>query len=295
MTINSFNRGNSLPRITRNQAINPITTTASSGGTKTTNGGYAIHTFTGTETLSLTYATTGPVSYAPPRNRVIKSSIGAASLSIEYLVVGGGASGQTGHERGGAGGHVATGTFATSSTSLPVSVGAGGASQPNNNNNGQGSPGSPSSFGPVTTPSAPSGGSGPTGAPVGSKGVGAAGNNDPVPARAGGNGAQSSISGTNLYYGGGGGGAGGAGYETSPGGDGGYGGGGGGGTGPGGPGGRPGNPNGTYGSGTGPAGGSGATNTGGGGGSGGINNCGNVYCPGQAGGSGIIIAKFLQV
>lgn len=291
MTINSFNRGNSLSRIGRNVTSVINKTTASSGGTKTTSGSYAIHTFTGSTTLSLTFPAIPSISYAPSTNKVLKTT-SLTALSVEYLIVGGGAGGQSGHERGGAGGQVITGTLVNVSAPISVTVGGGGpASSPGPN--GAGNAGSPSSFGPISTSSAPSGGPGPApnNASAGSGGIGAPGTNG---SRAGGNGVQSSISGTNLYYGGGGGGAGGSGFETSTGGNGGYGGGGGGGTGPGGPGGRPGNQNETYGSNT-PSGGSAAAaNTGGGGGSGGIGWCGTTYCGGNAGGSGIIIAKFLQ-
>ena len=157
--------------------IGPIIAT---GGTKGTTGLYTIHTFTASGALT----------------------VSGGSGNVEYLVVGGGAGGQSGHERGGAGGQVITGTLLNVSAPISVTVGGGGPAS-GNGPNGAGNAGSPSSFGPISTSSAPSGGPGPApnNASAGSGGIGAPGTGE---SRAGGAGAQSSITGSNLYYGGGG-------------------------------------------------------------------------------------------
>ena len=298
MPFNRLNRGKSLSKIQGTLNVSE-SITAATGGAVTYAAGKTIHTFTGTGPLSLSSSTNpATVSYSPSTVSYRKIGSTVAAAAVEYLVVAGGSSGDGGHQEGGAGGQVLIGSTPVSSPRT-ITVGGGGPATPNDND--VYNIGNPSSFGPeiIATGGAAGGpgvGPAPENAAIGSFGIGSGGSNSvsgpTLENRRGGNGLQSSISGTNLYYGGGGGGAGGAGYETSQGGRGGYGGGGGGGTGPGGSGGTPGNQNGTYGSPTGPGGDVGAINSGGGGGSGGIGFCGPVYCPGRQGGSGIVIIAY---
>jgi len=297
---------------------------STSNGSSTTAGDYTVVTYTGSTSTTLTLDSgsgTPPAGKSPGSGR--ESTIGAnvSPASFDVLVVGGGMPGQGGHANGGHGGGAVEATVTLASTTpYPLTVGGGGATP--SNYNGAQSSGNPSSGFSQTIPGAPSpSGSKPNyyGYSRGECKRGTAGSpsgpytgrniyhptegpvaGDPISGpspnygRRGGNGLYSEITGTGVYYGGGGGGAGGNGYETSQGGKGGFGGGGGGGTGPGGSGGQPGTPSGTYGSSTGPGGGGGATNSGGGGGSGGIGFCGSTYCVGKAGGSGIIIIRYLR-
>jgi len=207
-------------------------------------------------------------------------------ISVQYLVVGGGASGWLGHSHGGGGGQAVSGSVdATLSLNYSVSIGAGGAGPATGGSAYEGNSGSPSFAVGISAV----GGNGPEGtgpppsfAARGSRGTGAAG----VEAgpgsvtRNGGDGsymANFTIAGTpSGWYGGGGGSAGGNGYESSAGGTGGQGGGGTGGTGNAQP----------------PT--VAAANTGGGGSGGGIGWCGSIYCGGVRtnGGSGIVILKY---
>lgn len=296
---------------------------STTNGSPAIDGAYTVVTYTGTTNTEITISSN---SYAPPSGSSFpsfgrESSIGSVKLptSFDVLVVGGGMSGAGGHSPGGHGGGAVEDTISIGSpTTYALTVGAGSAT-PGNGSSSQSSSNPSTGFG-VSIPGIAAPASDNTnfyGYNLGSIDRAAGGGNGGGPARntygptegpvagssvpggatsktrRGGNGLYSQITGSGVYYGGGGGGAGGNGYETSQGGKGGFGGGGGGGTGPGGAGGEPGTPAGGYGSPTGPAGGAGASNTGGGGGSGGINNCGSVYCAGRAGGSGVVIIRYL--
>jgi hypothetical protein len=188
---------------------------------------------------------------------------------VSILLTGGGGGGQTGHSPGGTGGAVeeSTGLELVPGISYSVSVGGGGGASPRGPSGASGGGGGSSSFsGPSFSTLTASGG-------PGSSSQGDGGTN-PAQGRQGGPGQQTTIRGTNEYFGGGGGVAGGAGYEQSPGG-------------PGGPGG------GGYGSrccGQPAQGGTGGT--GGAGGGGGIQWCGTVYCESRAGGSGNVIISY---
>jgi hypothetical protein len=189
-------------------------------------------------------------------------------ILASVLLTGGGGGGQTGHSPGGRGGAVEETTDAelAPGVSYSVSVGGGGGASPRGPSGASGGAGGSSSFsGPGVSLTA-----------SGGDGNGSAGDNgtNPAQGRQGGPGQQTTIRGTNEYFGGGGGVAGGAGYEQSPGG-------------PGGPGG------GGYGSrccGQPAQGGTGGT--GGAGGGGGIQWCGSIYCESRAGGSGNVIISY---
>jgi hypothetical protein len=266
-------------------SINASAQVVASGGTVTNVGGYRIHTFTSSGTLTVT-----------------------DGGDVEYLVIaGGGGGGTNGGGGGGAGGfRTGTGLALDSNTSYTVTVGAGGGIETNGSNSsihtitstggGKGgnltaaggnggsgggggsaypSPGTQGAGGNGNTPSfSPSqgnnGGAGFSGgnapsnvAGGGGGGAGATGSTAPGNGGAGGNGTSSSISGSSVTYAGGGGGG------AAPGG-------GAGGTG----GGGSGSPNGGA--------GSGGTNLGGGGGGG-----ANPSLYGAAGGSGIVIIRYL--
>lgn len=117
------------------------------GGTLSyTRSGYVVHTFTGSE----------------PFNVI------SGSLSVEYVVVGGGGGGSGGafgasFGPAGAGGTLRSGTLAVTPGPYPITVGGGGARS--NPPQSTGSTGQPSVFGPVT---APGGGGGPPNGPGGS-------------------------------------------------------------------------------------------------------------------------------
>lgn len=186
-------------------------------------------------------------------------------LEAEVLLVGGGASGNDGHNAGGNGGSVEalSGIEFLPNTNFTITVGSGGAQRGNGSQNGFNS-GSSSSISGTGVSLTASGG-------TAASSAGDGGNNLPS-GRNGGNGEQWAINGT--YYGGGGGVAGGNGYETSPGGSGGLGGGG-------------------YGSTCcGTPGSAGTNGLGGGGGGGGISWCGTIYCGGRRGGSGVVIISY---
>lgn len=319
MPINRTGRNNSglLARLGRSASTNAKINSLS-GGTQTTVGGDIVRTYTGTTPVSLTVSNgiflsnNGHVQ--PTQNNSLIGPNHNPAAALRVLVVGGGMSGAGGHDIGGHGGGVIDTTIAASSGNYTISVGGGAGNTPNDSAAQNSAVGNSSAFGQTVSPApAPSSANnnyyGFKG--FGQRGTGGLGNSpntylpydgpvagQPVPgpgpavSRRGGVGFYSDITGTGTYYGGGGGLAGGVGYETSKGGHGGFGGGGGGGSGPGGPGGQYGNPNGTLGPSPGPAGASGGANTGGGGGSGGIDNCGTVYCSGNAGGSGIVIVRY---
>jgi len=194
------------------------------------------------------------------------------SFTARVLIVGGGSSGRSGHEDGGAGGQVIdTNITLTLGSSTIFNIGNGGAGGGAGGggyfNAGQNS--YITANGITTTALG--------GSSVGRGDRGGTGAYDVNLAtnRNGGNGVISNITGSNVYYGGGGGGAGGAGYEGSPGGLGGLGGGGGAGTG---------NSQNNWSNAT--------ANTGGGGGGGGVAWCGTIYCQSSDGGSGIIIVRY---
>ncbi|MBI3985063.1 MAG: DUF2341 domain-containing protein [Candidatus Levybacteria bacterium] len=283
-----------------NGTLTNMTSTAATGGTITTSGGYTIHTFTSSGTFT-------------PN---------ASLTSVEVLVVGGGGGGGGRHGGGGGGGGVRTANLAVTATPYTVTVGAGGTAAPyggqggnggdsvlstitstgggggggynngaatvNGNPGGSGGggaeatglPGGTGTAGAGNTPStSPSqGNNGGVGlgnggtndwAGGGGGGAGAAGGNATAGYQGGtgGVGVASSISGTSTYYGGGGGGAGGNNVDLN----GGAGGNGGGGRG-----------TGAYNPTTGVA---GTANTGGGGG-------GSRDAVGTTGGSGIVIVRY---
>lgn len=188
-------------------------------------------------------------------------------LNVFLLVVGGGASGTDGHNSGGMGGQVniINNLKLVVSTSYTITVGNGGSTRGDGNSGGFNS-GSNSSFS----------GNGISYDALGANQANGTGayNTNGTSGRNGGSGVQWSIN--NTYYAGGGGTAGGNGYETSAGGSGGTGGGG------------------TGSTCCSTAGTAGQANTGGGGGGGGISWCGNTYCGGRAGGSGIVIVAYLD-
>ena len=270
-----------------------LTTPAAEGGTVTTSGGYRIHTFTLSGTLTVN-----------------------KPMNVEVLVVAGGGSGgrsyrydYAGGGGGGAGGLVYNSAFAVTPQLYAITVGAGGATQTVASSRGFN--GSDSSFGTITAIGGGGGGSGSPGissgnnggsgggatfdtstngsgsagqgivgqgynggivttndAGAGGGGASAVGSNGATSGGNGGNGLSSSISGSTIWYAGGGGGGN---YYTGSAGTGGIGGGGAGGT-------------------SGSSGTAGADNTGGGGG-----GCGTFGTLGNggAGGSGIVIIRYL--
>lgn len=227
------------------------------------------------------------------------------ALDVTYLIVGGGGAGGRDAGGGGGGGAVLSGSDALSSASYSIVVGAGGAEGAdggdssfnshtangggrggNNSERGQdGGCGGGGSWNFTTAGTGSPGYSGGAGLNLGgdhTAGGGGGGANQAgiaaywsigtgAHAGNGGNGIPSAISGSTLYYGGGGGG-GTADYDPGEGGAGGEGGGGAGG----------------YGSGAGSPGTAGTTNRGGGGG-----GSGNNYNDPGAGGSGVVIIRYL--
>jgi hypothetical protein len=322
MPINRTGRNNSglLGRFGRTAATN-AKISGVTGGSGTTTGNDVVRTYTGTtpvtvNTSGLYLSTNGHIQ--PTQNTSLVGPTHNDAGPLRVLIVGGGMSGQGGHESGGHGGGAIDTTVFVAAGPQTITIGAGGAQTPNGGNGDQNSAvGNSSAFGQtipaVQVPSYHNnnfygfngGGQRATGGKPGNgpssytptEGPVA---NQPIPGpntaqnRRGGSGLYSDITGSGEWYGGGGGAAGGVSYETSKGGHGGLGGGGGGGTGPGGDGGQYGNPNGTLGPSAGPEGRAGGANTGGGGGSGGIGACGTTYCGGQAGGSGICIIRYAQ-
>lgn len=136
MTINSFNRGNSLSRITGNVSVYSSIAGPLSGG-NAANGlqpgnGYTYHTFTATGPLSLS---AGPINSISPqfttyqRSRVIKSSVAGsapnATKTVQILLVGGGGGGYS--QSGGGGGGVVHYTNLSLSGQITITVGGGGA------------------------------------------------------------------------------------------------------------------------------------------------------------------------
>ena len=322
MPINRTGRNNSglLGRFGRTAATNGKIDSVT-GGADTTTGNDVVRTYTGTTsvTVNVSGVLLSPNGHVQPtQNTSLVGPTHNDAGALRVLVVGGGMSGQGGHESGGHGGGAIDATILVSGGPQTVTVGGGGAQTPNDNGVQNSAAGSTSAFGQtipaVQTPSSdgnnfygytngggqratggrPGGGPSsytPTEGPVAGQPIPGPG---PAQSRRGGAGLYSDITGSGRWYGGGGGAAGGVSYETTKGGHGGLGGGGGGGTGPGGPGGQYGNPNGTLGPSPGPEGGDGGANTGGGGGSGGICNCGTTYCSGRPGGSGIVIVRYSQ-
>ena len=258
------------------------------GGTITSVGGYRIHTFTGSDTL--TVVTGG---------------------NVDYLIVAGGGSGGNRHAGGGGGGGVLTGNTAVTAQGYTITVGAGG-SRPFLNTDAVGANGANTTALGFTAVGGGGGGcngqlgtSGGSGAGHGERtgavaaaagtagqgnnggiagsvyggaggggGAGAAGGTGCVPTGVPGNGGagiQSSISGSAVYYGGGGGGGG---YQLSNTSSGGIGGGGAGGNYQ------------TFAPAT-----PGTSNTGGGGG-GGTTNGTTTNGAGGEGGSGIVIIRY---
>lgn len=187
------------------------------------------------------------------------------ALVAEVLIVGGGASGNDGHNTGGNGGSVEAVSDISfiANTNYTVTVGNGGAQRGNGSQNGFNSGSSSSVSGTDVSLTANGGTAG--------SGFGDGGNNEPS-GRTGGPGEEWSVNST--YYGGGGGTAGGNGYETSPGGAGGLGGGG------------------TGSTCCGTPGTAGTDGLGGGGGGGGISWCGTIYCGGRKGGNGVVIISY---
>ena len=194
------------------------------------------------------------------------------TFTARVLIVGGGASGQSGHSSGGDGGQVIDTNITLrlgSSTVFNVGNGGAGGGAGGGGYQASGQSSYITANGITTTALA--------GTARGDNGLGGTGayNINVATNRNGGNGVISNITGSNTYYGGGGGAAGGAGYEGSAGGLGGLGGGGGAGTG---------NSQNNWSNAT--------ANTGGGGGGGGVAWCGTIYCQSSDGGSGIIIVRY---
>jgi hypothetical protein len=276
-------------------SINPISYVEASGGIITDSAGYRIHSFTNSGNLQVSSIGTDP-----------------SFNTLEYIVVAGGGGGASGTGGGGgAGGYISSSRVLNSTGNLLVIVGAGGAAgvHPGYNpgtqgvnsrfaddtaigggaggavNPGarQGYPGGSGGGGAIGSSSGGSGYNypGPTqqgypggfGNPAHASGGGGAGQIG-NPNGAGGNGIETSISGTPNYYAGGGGGGAGN-NSTNPLAIGGLGGGG----------------NGGAGNDSGAQGQPGTTNSGGGGGGGGLWQ-GVIFNPGGVGGSGIVIIRY---
>ena len=131
--------------------------TSATGGTVTTNGDYKIHTFTG-DGCFVVIAGNAPIIPAGGPN------------TVEYFVVGGGGGAGGGNSTGGgagAGGYrtnfPAACGLAITSTTYPVSVGAGGSGDPGTPGSANGTKGSDSIFSTITS----AGGGGSFAAPVG--------------------------------------------------------------------------------------------------------------------------------
>jgi hypothetical protein len=132
--------------------------TSATGGTVTTDGDYKIHTFTGDADFIV--ATTGNSPIIPA----------GGPNTVEYFVVGGGGGAGGGNATGGGGGAggyrtnfpTACGLVITSTT-YPVSVGAGGSGNPGTPCSANGTKGSDSIFSTITS----AGGGGSFAAPVG--------------------------------------------------------------------------------------------------------------------------------
>ena len=281
--------------------INSTGRTAFTGNSATISG-----TTTGTKYVVERFTTTGASTWTVPQ--------GVAR--IDLLVIGGGGGGGSRHRGGGGAGAYLEGTnyAVTPGTTYNVTVGSGGAG---GINAGDGSSGTASQFltggvgatanggggglynavtsaasgsGTGLTLYANSGGNGLYGTCVspnwcggGGGGAGAAGSNAVTTGGNGGNGRASFITGTNITYAGGGGGGGGSSSGAScanatPGGSGGTGGGGAGASASGG---------------TAAAGTAGTANTGSGGGGGGYCNDPNGSATGGAGGSGIVVLRYV--
>lgn len=188
-------------------------------------------------------------------------------IPSSILLVGGGGGGQTGHSPGGTGGYVEAYTAnLLPGTQYTLTLGGGAGGGPRGPGGASGGTGGTTSMtGSGFTTLTASGG-------VGANGAGDGGTTGPS-GRTGGAGQQSTITGSNAYYGGGGGEGGGFGYETSPGGAGGAGGGG-------------------FGSQCCGQPGQNGQGTGGGGGGGGIQWCGTVYCEAASGATGVAIVSY---
>ncbi len=274
VTITSTNADNSPQTIAVTYTVSTAFVCAS-GGTVTTSGNYKIHTFTGGGTFTITCPGT-----------------------VEYLIVGGGGgggtSGSNGYSGGGGGGRVLSGSVSLSNNNYTVTVGGSGTAGTAGVNGGVGGTGGSSSFnGQVAA-----GGSG--GAYTGENGVGGT-----IGGGGGGNGGNGGVGSVSSGGGGGSNGGGGGGGSGGNGGSGpgfgtggtggagssssitgssiGYGGGGGGGAYTTGGTATSGGGNGAGGSGSGQ---NGTTNRGGGGG-------GSRTGSGGAGGSGVVIIRYI--
>ena len=171
------------------------------GGTITTDGDYKVHTFTSSNTFTVTAVGADP-TYGD---------------KVEYLVVAGGGDGGAQHAGGGgAGGYRANGAynFTVSATSYPITVGTssrysnGGSSTFSTiTSAGGGRGGSPGQYGPS------SGGSGGGGGSHGSTQGGASGNSPSVSPSQGNSGGGANSNSPPRWGGGGGGGAGGGGAQ----------------------------------------------------------------------------------
>ena len=283
------------------QAATFITAT---GGTITTSGDFKIHSFTGDGCFVVSTSGNGPtVPTGGPTN-------------VDYLIVaGGGAGGAGAGGGGGAGGYRTTfpspgcnaGSFPITTTTYPITVGAGGAApancgsdsifstitsagggagRPGGNPGFAGGSGGGGGFGGPTLPGPPTSGGGgnspPVSPPQGNPGTGGPNGNQSAGAGGGagaaasgingGNGLSNSITGSSVTYAGGAGGGSNDSYpSTPPGGSGGTGGGGDGGGGP------------AF-----PKASNGTANLGGGGGGGGGGGC-SVQ---GSGGKGIVIIRY---
>jgi hypothetical protein len=227
---------------TTSKLENPPIFTAATGGTITTSGDYKIHTFTGDGCFVVSSIGNAPVVPTGGPN------------NVDYLVVAGGGGGgsRIGSSAGGASGAGAGGFreshstpvsgcysasplatptgIAVSTTTYPITVGAGGTSPPSSVPTqplADGSPGSNSSFSTITSTGGGGGNAGPCGGrdgqPGGSGGGGSGGANAPSPGGTGntppvsppqGNGGGGHTGPTSCYSSAGGGGAGGVGNNN---------------------------------------------------------------------------------
>lgn len=134
MSINRFNRGNSLSRITGSATVSTAVAGPLNGG-NAANGlqpgnGFTYHTFTSTGTISISAgpsATTTPSSLTYSRtSKFIQTTYSSSqSKTVQVLLVGGGGGGYS--QSGGGGGGIVHYTNLTINGPMTVTVGGGGA------------------------------------------------------------------------------------------------------------------------------------------------------------------------
>jgi len=213
--------------------LEPLFITAT-GGTITTSGNFKIHTFTGDDSFIVSQVGNNPINLAGGPN------------AVDYLVVaGGGGGGIWGGGGGGAGGVregrqsvpaytasplVTASGITVTTTTYPVTVGAGGVGQSFPSASSTPRPGSNSTFSTITSSGGGGGGSNPNSSTTITKGgnggsgggsasntncTGGTGNTPPVSPSQGNNGGNSIFPGAPSYSAGGGGGAGAVGTNAS--------------------------------------------------------------------------------